>query len=199
MIARLRGCLLEKAPEQIVVDVGGVGYQLFVSLNSFYRLPNPGVEVDLFVHTHVREDALQLYGFLDAAERTLFLLLLQVSTIGPKVAVGVLSGMDTPDLERAIADGDARRLVAVPGIGKKKADLMILQLREKVKVLQQARAAASSESAVRIGGDAAEAVSALVNLGYKQHEAERAVARAEQSGTRALADLIREALRRLAT
>ena len=199
MIARLRGCLLEKAPEQIVVDVGGVGYQLFVSLNSFYRLPNPGVEVDLFVHTHVREDALQLYGFLDAAERTLFLLLLQVSTIGPKVAVGVLSGMDTPDLERAIADGDARRLVAVPGIGKKKADLMILQLREKVKVLQQARAAASSESAVRIGGDAAEAVSALVNLGYKQHEAERAVGRAEEAGTRALADLIREALRRLAT
>jgi Holliday junction DNA helicase RuvA len=199
MIARLRGRLLEKAPEQIVVDVGGVGYQLFVSLNSFYRLPNPGVEVELFVHTHVREDALQLYGFLDAAERALFLLLLQVSTVGPKVAVGVLSGMDTPDLERAIADGDARRLVAVPGIGKKKADLMILQLREKVKVLQQARAAASSESVVRVGGDAAEAVSALVNLGYKQHEAERAVARAEESGTRALADLIREALRRLAT
>jgi Holliday junction DNA helicase RuvA len=197
MIARLRGRLLEKAPEQIVVDAGGVGYQLFVSLNSFYRLPNPGVEVDLYVHTHVREDALQLYGFLDAAERALFLLLLQVSTIGPRVALGVLSGMDTPDLEDAIADGDTRRLVAVPGIGKKKADLMILQLREKVRVLQQSRAA--SETAPRPGGDAAEAVSALVNLGYKQHEAERAVARAEESGTRALADLIREALRRLAT
>ena len=154
--------------------------------------------MELYVHTHVREDALQLYGFLDAAERALFLLLLQVSTIGPKVAVGVLSGMDTPDLERAIADGDARRLVAVPGIGKKKDDLIILQLREKVKLLQQTRAA-SSESSVRVGGDATEAVSALVNLGYKQHEAERAVARAEESGTRALADLIREALRRLAT
>ncbi|MBP1689461.1 MAG: Holliday junction helicase RuvA [Deltaproteobacteria bacterium] len=197
MIARLRGRLLEKAPEQIVVDAGGVGYQLFVSLNSFYRLPNPGVEVDLYVHTHVREDALQLYGFLDAAERALFLLLLQVSTIGPRVALGVLSGMDTPDLEDAIADGDTRRLVAVPGIGKKKAELMILQLREKVRVLQQSRAA--SETAARPGGDAAEAVSALVNLGYKQHEAERAVARAEETGTGALADLIREALRRLAT
>lgn len=197
MIARLRGRLLEKAPEQIVVDVGGVGYQLFVSLNSFYRLPHAGVEVDLYVHTHVREDALQLFGFLDAAERTLFLLLLQVATIGPRVALGVLSGMDTPDLENAIADGDTRRLVAVPGIGKKKAELMILQLREKVRVLQQSRAA--TETAVRPGGDAAEAVSALVNLGYKQHEAERAVAVAEQSGTRALADLIREALRRLAT
>jgi len=197
MIARLRGRLLEKAPEQIVVDAGGVGYQLFVSLNSFYRLPNPGVEVDLYVHTHVREDALQLYGFLDAAERALFLLLLQVSTIGPRVALGVLSGMDTPDLEDAIADGDTRRLVAVPGIGKKKAELMILQLREKVRVLQQSRAA--SETAARPGGDAAEAVSALVNLGYKQHEAERAVARTEETGTGALADLIREALRRLAT
>lgn len=198
MIARLRGRLLEKAPEHIVVDAGGVGYQLFVSLNSFYRLPNPGVEVDLYVHTHVREDALQLYGFLEAAERSLFLLLLQVATIGPKVAIGVLSGMDTEDLENAIAEGDTRRLVAVPGIGKKKADLMVLQLREKVRVLQQSRAA-STTTAVRPGGDAAEAVSALVNLGYKQHEAERAVARAEETGTRALADLIREALRRLAS
>ena len=198
MIARLRGRLLEKAPEQIVVDAGGVGYQLFVSLNSFYRLPNPGAEVDLYVHTHVREDALQLYGFLDAAERALFRLLLQVSTIGPRVALGVLSGMETADLEDAIADGDTRRLVAVPGIGKKKADLMILQLREKVRVLQQHRAA-SAETTTRRGGDAAEAVSALVNLGYKQHEAEHAVARAEEAGTSQLADLIREALRRLAT
>lgn len=198
MIARLRGSLLEKAPEQIVVDAGGVGYQLFVSLNSFYRLPNPGAEVDLYVHTHVREDALQLYGFLDAAERALFRLLLQVSTIGPRVALGVLSGMETADLEDAIADGDTRRLVAVPGIGKKKADLMILQLREKVRVLQQHRAA-SAETTTRRGGDAAEAVSALVNLGYKQHEAEHAVARAEEAGTSQLADLIREALRRLAT
>lgn len=197
MIARLRGRLLEKAPEQIVVDAAGVGYQLFVSLNSFYRLPNPGAEVDFYVHTHVREDAFQLFGFLDAAERSLFLLLLQVSTIGPRVALAVLSGMATEDLENAIADGDTRRLVAVPGIGKKKADLMILQLREKVRVLQQSRAA--SPAAVRVVGDAAEAVSALVNLGYKQQEAERAVAAAEQAGTSALADLIREALRRLAT
>jgi Holliday junction DNA helicase RuvA len=196
VIARLRGRLLEKAPEQIVVDVGGVGYQLFVSLNAFYRLPNPGVDVDLHVHTHVREDALQLYGFLEASERTLFLLLLQVATIGPRVALGVLSGLEPNDLEDAIAAGDTRRLVAVPGIGKKKADLMVLQLRDKVKTLQQSRAA--SAKAPR-GGDAAEAVSALVNLGYKQHEAERAVARAEESGHGALADLIREALRRLAS
>jgi Holliday junction DNA helicase RuvA len=197
MIARLRGALLEKAPEQVVVDVGGVGYQLFVSLNTFYRLPDVGRSVDLYVHTHVREDALQLYGFLDPAERALFLLLLGVATIGPRVAVAVLSGMETADLEHAIADGDTRRLVAVPGIGKKKAELMVLQLREKVRLLQQGRAA--SASAVRPGGDAAEAVSALVNLGYKQHEAERAVAAVEAAGERPLANLIREALRRLAT
>ena len=198
MIARLRGRLLEKAPEQIVVDVGGVGYQLFTSLNTFYRLPTPGLEVDLYVHTHVREDAFQLFGFLEASERALFLLLLSVATVGPKVAIGVLSGMETEDLENAIADGDTRRLVAVPGIGKKKAELMILQLREKVRVLQQSRAA-STTSVPRPGGDASEAVSALVNLGYKQHEAERAVAVAEKAGSHALADLIREALRRLAT
>jgi len=196
MIGRLRGRLLEKAPEQIVVDVGGVGYQLSVSLNSFYRLPSPGSEVDLFVHTHVREDALQLYGFLDAGERALFLLLLQVATIGPRVALAVLSGLETADLEDAIAAGDTRRLVAIPGIGKKKAELMILQLREKVRTLQQSRAASGTS---RRGADAGEAVSALVNLGYKQPEAERAVARAEEAGVVALADLIREALRRLAS
>jgi Holliday junction DNA helicase RuvA len=196
MIARLRGRLLEKAPEQIVVDVAGVGYQLFVSLNAFYRLPNAGVDVDLYVHTHVREDALQLYGFLDSSERALFLLLLQVATIGPKAALGVLSGLETTDLEDAIAAGDTRRLIAVPGIGKKKADLMVLQLRDKVKLLQQSRAATAT---ARRGGDAPEAVSALVNLGYKQQEAERAVARAEEAGLGALPDLIREALRRLAS
>lgn len=197
MIARLRGRLLEKAPEQIVVDAGGVGYQLFTSLNTFYRLPNPGQDVELYVHTHVREDAFQLYGFLEASERALFLLLLSVATVGPKVAIGVLSGMETEDLENAIAEGDTRRLVAVPGIGKKKAELMILQLREKVRVLQQSRAVFAA-SPPRPEGDSVGAVSALVNLGYKQHEAERAVAAAEKAGAHALADLIREALRRLA-
>jgi len=195
MIARLRGRLLERAPEQIVVDVGGVGYQLFVSLQSFYRLPAVGGEVDLRVHTHVREDALQLYGFLDESERTLFQLLLQVATIGPRVALAVLSGMEASELEDALSAGDTRRLVAVPGIGKKKADLMVLQLREKVGLLRGVRQA----SVTRRGGDGAEAVSALVNLGYKQSEAERAVAGAEQGGASALAEIIREALRRLAS
>jgi len=196
MIARLRGRLIEKAPEQIVVDVGGVGYQLLVSLQCFYRLPVPGDEVDLHVYTHVREDALQLFGFLDGAERALFLLLIQVATIGPRAALAVLSGMDVCDLEEALSDGDTRRLIAVPGIGKKKADLMVLQLREKVKALRNLRHAAPGR---RVGGDGAEAVSALVNLGYKQAEAEHAVKGAEQAGAAPLAELIREALRRLAS
>ena len=196
MIARLRGRLLEKAPEQIVVDVGGVGYQLTVSLQSFARLPGLGDEVDLRVHTHVREDALQLFGFLDEHERALFLLLLQVATIGPRVAMAVLSGLDTPELETALGEGDARRLTMIPGIGKKKADLIVLQLREKVRVLQAKRQAGPTS---HVGSDGTEAVSALVNLGYKQVEAERAVKNAEQVGPAPLPELIREALRRLAS
>jgi Holliday junction DNA helicase RuvA len=199
MIARLRGRLLEKTPEAIVVDAGGVGYQLFVSLNSFYRLPAVGTELDVRVHTHVREDALQLYGFLDDAERALFLLLIQVSGIGPKVALAILSGMETGDLEDALAAGDVRRLVAVPGIGKKKAELMILQLKDKARLLVQSRDARDDAPARPRGSDGAEAVSALINLGYREAEAERAVANVEERGVVPLPDLIREALRRLAS
>lgn len=196
MIARLHGRLLEKVPEHIVVDVGGVGYQLAVSLQSFSRLPALGAEVDLRVHTHVREDALQLFGFLDDHERALFLLLIQVATVGPRVAMAVLSGLETAELERALADGDARRLTSIPGIGKKKADLIILQLREKVRALQLVRQA---EPGAVTGGDGAEAVSALVNLGYKPAEAERAVQGASAAGSTPLPELIRDALRRLAS
>jgi Holliday junction DNA helicase RuvA len=196
MIARLRGRLLEKAPEQIVVDVGGVGYQLAISLQSFARLPALGAEVDLRVHTHVREDALQLFGFLEEEERTLFLLLIQVATVGPRVAMAVLSGLDTGELERALGEGDARRLTTIPGIGKKKAELIVLQLREKVRALALTQRV---DAAARPGGDGAEAISALVNLGYKPAEAERAVQRAEQAGPAPLPELIREALRRLAS
>ncbi|HEY2387615.1 MAG TPA: Holliday junction branch migration protein RuvA [Candidatus Binatia bacterium] len=197
MIARLHGMLIEKMPEHVVVDVGGVGYQLAVSLQSFSRLPALGAEVDLRVHTHVREDALQLFGFLDDEERALFLLLIQVATVGPRVAMAVLSGLETAELERALADGDARRLTSIPGIGKKKADLIILQLREKVRALQVGRKA--EPGATPGGGDGAEAVSALVNLGYKPQEAERAVQSAAQAGSAPLPELIREALRRLAS
>ncbi len=196
MIARLRGRLLEKAPEQIVVDVGGVGYQLAVSLQSFARLPALGDDVDLRVHTHVREDALQLFGFLDEDERALFLLLIQVATIGPRVAMAVLSGLETAELARALGDGDARRLTTIPGIGKKKADLIVLQLREKVRALQFVR---RTEGGAHLGGDGGEAISALVNLGYKPAEAERAVKTAEEAGSAPLPELIREALRRLAS
>jgi Holliday junction DNA helicase RuvA len=197
MIARLRGRLWEKLPDQIVVDVGGVGYQLLVSLQCFSRLPEPGAEVDLRVYTHVREDALQLFGFVDESERALFLLLIHVATIGPRVALAVLSGIDAPELEEALSEGDTRRLVAVPGIGKKKAELMVLQLRDKVRSMRTLRQASPAR---RPGAsDGAEAVSALVNLGYKQAEAERAVKDVEHAGAAPLADLIRAALRRLAS
>jgi holliday junction DNA helicase RuvA len=194
VIARIRGVVLEKSPEQVVVDVGGVGYQLSVSLSSFYRLPVVGETVELWVHTHVREDAIQLFGFVDESERTLFLLLIQVSTIGPRVALAVLSGLSAEDLEETLAEGDSRRLVAVPGIGKKKADLMILQLGDKVRALRTVRSASNGH---RRAAASDEAVSALVNLGYKQSEAERAVAAAEAAQAGPLPELIREALRRL--
>ncbi len=196
MIAWIHGKLRQKAPDHVVVDVGGVGYQLFISLNGFYRLPATGDDVAVHVHTHVREDAIQLFGFLDEAERELFLLLIQVSGIGPRAAVAVLSGMEAAALEEAIDEGDTRKLTTVPGIGKKKAELLVFQLREKVRIL---RAARSTTTVVRSGGDGAEAVSALVNLGYKQIEAERAVSSAEKAGASPIEDVIREALRRLAS
>jgi Holliday junction DNA helicase RuvA len=199
MIRWLKGRLQVKAPDQMVVDVGGVGYQLFISLNCFYRLPAPGAEVTMQVHTHVREDALQLYGFLDEGERVLFLLLIQVSGIGPRAALAVLSGMEALVLEDAIDEGDIRKLTSVPGIGKKKAELLVFQLREKVRTMRTMRATRETSTSPQRGGDGAEAVSALVNLGYKHVEAERAVAGVEDAGGGPLEDVIREALRRLAS
>src|SRR5574340_1278175 len=139
MIAQLAGSLAYKSPEQLIVDVQGVGYQVFVSLNSFYRLPEPGGRVELLIHTHVREDALQLYGFADRDEKDLFLLLLGISGIGPRLALNILSGTPAAELQAALEAGDLVRLVAIPGIGKKTAERLIVELRDKVKVLSSAR------------------------------------------------------------
>ena len=166
MIARLRGRLLEKAPESIVVDVGGVGYQLFVSLNSFYRLPNPGVEVDLYVHTHVREDALQLYAFAEPGERELFEHLLSVSGVGPKVALLIVSGSTPAELRRAIVLEDTARFLAIPGVGKKTAERVVLELKEKLG-LEQIGPEGTVDFVAR---------DALLELGYTIVEADRALA-----------------------
>ena len=194
MIAQLSGVLAYKSPEHLVVDVHGVGYQVLVPLNTFYRLPEVGAPVRLLVHTHVREDALQLFGFLDREERELFLLLLGVSGIGPRLALNILSGSPTQDLEAALEAGDVVRLVAIPGVGKKTAERLVLELRDKVKVVRGARGVDDGRRAV---GLEAEAVSALVNLGYRHAEAERAVKAACAAGASNLEGVIRTALKRV--
>lgn len=193
MIAQLDGTLAHKSPEHLIVDVHGVGYLVLVSLNSFYRLPDPGRPVKLLIHTHVREDALQLYGFLDAGEKELFLLLIGVSGIGPRLALNILSGTPLDQLLDALEAGDLVRLVAIPGVGKKTAERLVVELRDKVTQTRAAR----GETAEIAGGDFDEAISALVNLGYRRNEAERAVKSARAEGAEEIETLIRGALKRL--
>jgi Holliday junction DNA helicase RuvA len=169
MIGRLTGRLASKAPDQILLDVAGVGYLVHIPLSTFYELPEVEKPASLWIHTHVREDALSLFGFLTERERSLFLLLLGVAGIGPKVALTVLSGIPPSELVAALRKQDVRRLVAVPGVGKKTAERMVLELSEKV-------AAFAEEAPAETAAVAAEdVVSALVNLGYRRADAERAV------------------------
>ncbi|MGH7822928.1 MAG: Holliday junction branch migration protein RuvA [Candidatus Binatia bacterium] len=193
MISRLAGRLAGRSPEEVVVDVGGVGYQVFVSLQTYTELPPEGSPIELLTYTHVREDALQLYGFRDFGERALFLLLKEVSGIGPRLALNILSGMPAASLRQALRDGDLARLVAIPGVGKKTAERMILELREKV-----ARIAEEPARRDGVTGVAENAVSALVNLGYRRPEAERSVENAVRAGRATFEDVVREALKGLA-
>lgn len=195
MIAQLAGTLAYKSPEHLVIDVQGVGYQVLVSLNSFYRLPEPGDPVRLIIHTHVREDALQLYGFIDREEKELFLLLTSVTGIGPRLALNILSGTPTNELLDALEAGDLVRLVAIPGVGKKTAERLVLELRDKIKLVRSARTAAGGQAVTGLEG---EAISALVNLGYRRNEAERAVKAACAGGASDLEAVIRTALKRVA-
>ncbi len=194
MIARLSGMLKDKATDQLIIDVGGVGYLVFVSLQTFYRLPEPGQRVSLHIHTHVREDAFQLFGFLAEQEKAGFVLLKGVSGIGPRLAVNILSGIPVEELEDALRAGDVTRLLAVPGVGRRMAERLVVELREKVGTFPGGDGAAvpGTEPAV-----SADAVSALINLGYRQVQAEKAVQRALRDGRATLTDIIQESLRSL--
>lgn len=194
MIAQLSGRLLRKGPQEAVVDVGGVGYRVAVPLSTFYRLGEPGAEVSLLVHTHVREDALALFGFLTAVELALFELLLGVSGVGPKLAISILSGCECPELVAALKAGDVARLVRIPGVGKKTAERLVLELREKVQGLVAEEEAAAVPAPQGSKGDL---VSALVHLGYSRPEAERGAERALREGDGRFEDLLRRALRAL--
>ena len=171
MIAHLRGTLLAKHPNQAIVETHGVGYDVTISIPTFSELPAAGSEVALHIHTHVREDALALYGFLRLAEKQLFEKLLTVSGIGPKLAITILSGMPVDEMVGAIRGGDVARLTRIPGIGKKTAERMVLELRDKL----PPPAGAAEVSATSLSPIEEDVVSALVNLGYQRVAAEKAL------------------------
>ena len=176
MIAFLTGRILEKHPNRLIVDVHGVGYDVLVPLSTFYTLGEAGSEVALRIHTHVREDALALYGFATAFERAIFERLIGISGIGPKLALAVLSGIEPPELTRAVQSGDVARLTAIPGIGRKTAERIHLELKDKLPIVLEAEQAAVSPLADRAADDPrGEVVSALLNLGYHRPLAEKAV------------------------
>jgi holliday junction DNA helicase RuvA len=180
MIASLRGVLVEKHPNQAIVETGGVGYDVTIPVSTFTGLPNAGQEVRLRVHTHVREDALSLYGFLTQDEKALFEKLIGVSGIGPKLAVTILSGLAAPELINSIRRGEVDRLVRIPGIGKKTAERMVLELRDKLPAAageEPAQPAAAALSAID-----QDVLSALLNLGCARPAAENAVRKAKTAG-----------------
>ncbi len=205
MIARLEGVLLEKAPTRVLLGVQGVGYEALIPLSTFTRLPDEGKTVSLRIHTHVREDALQLYGFFTQGEHAAFEMLLHASRIGPKLAQTILSGIEAGALVAAIRDGDAASLRAVPGVGAKTADRIIVELRDRAEDLAGAGVGARMESGrgARLSAESEsrrQLVSALLNLQIPKAKAERVgVDVIETLGESApIADLIRAALRRLA-
>jgi len=173
VIAHLRGKLAQKDPSRVIVDVNGVGYEVFVPLTTFSALPETGSDISIDVHTHVREDVIALYGFSSRRERMIFEKLMTISGIGPKLAVSILSGGSVEDLVSAIRRGDLARLTAIPGVGKKTAERIVLELRDKL----QDFAVASAKSGVEL-----DVLSALENLGYNRALAEGALARASNGG-----------------
>lgn len=195
MIGQLRGKLAEKRPNQVLVDVGGVGYVVLVPLSTFAALSELHTEVTLLIHTHVREDALSLYGFVSSREKHLFELLLSASGVGPSLALKILSGMSVDELVPAIRGSDLGRLTKIPGVGRKTAERMVVELKDKLEavVIEVERPVASSPAGVE-----ADVVSALVNLGYETRTAEKAVEEArKEMGAGNFEKLLRGALQAL--
>jgi Holliday junction DNA helicase RuvA len=196
MIASLTGRLRRKAADYLVVEVSGVGYRVQAPLSTYYSMPDAGAEVTLHIHTHVREDALSLFGFLTEAEKDMFLVLLGVSGIGPRLALAILSSLTVSDISSAIRTSDDSRLCTIPGIGRKTAARMVLELKDKIKLLPSTD---PSQNRLTAGPDHVDdAISALVNLGYKKTLAEEALRNVRQGRAGlAIEELIREALNAL--
>lgn len=201
MITFLDGTLASALPTQAVVDVRGVGYEVFIPLSSYDRLPAPGQQVRILTHLHVREDAQILYGFMSAAERDLFRLLVNsVSGIGPKLALAVLSGMSVNNFKAAVVNGDVALLARISGVGKKTAERIVLELKDKLGVAAAWEAASAAQAPSAEESQANEAVLALIALGYKQVDAHKTVRDLqEKQGSAANAEeLVRLALKRMA-
>jgi len=195
MIGHLRGTLVDKRPNQILVDVGGVGYQVQIPLSTFYALADLRNEVNLLIHTHVREDTLALYGFLTAREKQFFELLICASGVGPHLALKILSGMSVDDLVPAIRRGDLVQLTRIPGVGKKTAERIVVELRDKLAAMEAVEAERPA-SRTQLESDV---ISALLNLGYDRRAVERAVADAQRDGSGGNFEaLLRAALQQLA-
>ncbi len=189
MIAHLSGTLLAKQATTVILDVGGVGYEVTIPLSTFYDLEDVGTNISLRIYTHVREDALQLYGFKTARERELFLRLISVSGIGPKLGITMLSGMSADEIIASIRTNNLARLTSIPGVGKKTAERLVVELRDKITslsspALEEEFAARTGESGAAAAEDAVreDALSALLNFGYQRAAAEKAITTAMQDG-----------------
>jgi Holliday junction DNA helicase RuvA len=200
MIAFLTGRLAFKAPTHLTLDVQGVGYEVHIPLSTYYALPNLDEVTALNIHTHLREDAIQLFGFLSQSEKESFLLLTTVSGIGPKLALSVLSSLPVMDLVHAIQTEDVEKLATVPGIGKKSAGRIALELKDKVGKIQPGPVQASASDVPGLDGPYEDALSALVNLGYRPQDAREALKRVTKTAASpiVLKDLIRDGLKELA-
>ncbi len=198
MIAHLTGKILEKDTDRVVIDVGGVGYEVGIPLSTYYELGEIGADVSLRIHTHVREDAIQLFGFQTARERDLYLLLISVQGVGAKSGVTLLSGMSSDDIVLAIRSGNITKLTSIPGVGKKTAERLIVELRDKVASIETGKTGSVSlpTSDNEVVDDA---LSALVNLGYQKAAAEKALQQAMKEGSElTVQKLLRSSLQILA-
>jgi len=200
MIASLTGRLAFKAPTHLALDVQGVGYEVFIPLSTYYNLPNLNEQLALSIHTHVREDAIQLFGFITQSEKDAFLLLTTVSGIGPKTALGILSALPVSDLVSAIQAADVEKLEAVPGIGKKSAGRIVLELKDKLTKLHPGLTASVDSPGLPRDRTFDDALSALTNLGYRTQDAKEALkeVRKAKPASVSLQELIKDTLKDLA-
>ncbi len=202
MIAYLKGKLLEKEANSLILDVGGVGYDVTIPLSTFYELGETGEDIELRIYTYVREDSLQLFGFRTLRERALFLKLITVSGIGPKLAITMLSGMSADEIIVAVRTDNLARLTSIPGVGKKTAERLVIELRDKLNEISSASVeerAAASNAPTSVDAVYDDALSALINLGYQRNAAEKALKQAVQDGTEmSVQKLLRKSLQQLA-